>query len=87
MFYIYLSLNSGNPLRCDCNIRPFTHFYQSQLNAPKSFKDIICHSPDALANKPLHEIFDDNLNCNNATKYANSETDVVSDLNFGKIVL
>lgn len=86
MSYILINI-SGNPLRCDCNIRPLVHFYQNQLSAPKSFKDIICHSPDALSNKPLHEIFEDNLNCNNAKKFTNGDIDIIPDLSFGEIIL
>ncbi|XP_031640244.1 protein artichoke [Contarinia nasturtii] len=74
---------SGNPLRCDCNIRPLKQFYQTVLNKPKSYSDIICRAPDVLSNKHLEEIDDESLNCINKT--INNDLYAIPDLKFREI--
>lgn len=78
---------SGNPLNCDCNLRPLTNFYETVLEVPQSFRDIVCHSPESLADKPLFEIPDDNLNCVNGSKYSNVDLNPTPDIKFLEIFL
>lgn len=77
----------GNPLKCDCYARPLLHFYQSLLNPPKSFKDIVCHSPNIFYNKPLYQVRDDNLNCPHIVEEMNSYLAIAPDLMFREIIL
>lgn len=75
-------------MHCDCHIRPLSHFYRTVMNMPSIFTDIICHSPESSANKPLYQITDDNLNCANKTESMTiREYDVLPDITFREIFL
>lgn len=78
---------SENPLRCDCKIRPMLHFYESTLDVPSSYADVICHSPVRLSMKPLYSVSDDNLNCMDEPEPRNEEFNLKSDLEFREIIL
>lgn len=75
----------GNPIRCDCQIRPLVHFYRTVLNLPSKFTDILCDSPDAVSGKPLYQVLDDNLNCINETAQMSDELDLQPDLKIREI--
>lgn len=83
--YGFYYLIVGNPLRCDCYMRPLIHFYQTVKDLPMSFTDIICNSPAALANKFLYEVMDENLNCVNLTKRVDDDLNIMPDLIFREI--
>lgn len=74
-----------NPLRCDCNVRPLSHFYQSFSEVPRNFSNIICYSPKILANKPLYDVTDENLNCNDSTEEMNDGRSILPDLTIQEI--
>lgn len=64
-----------------------THYYQSLLDTPASFKDIKCEAPDIAADKPLADVPDENLICANSTEPSESDLAILSDLNFREIFL
>lgn len=69
-------------------MRPLSHFYRTALDLPMSFENIICHSPEPAAGKPLYQLTDDNLNCVNVTEsMLISDLDVLPDLAFREIYL
>lgn len=79
---------TGNPLNCDCHIRPLFHFYRTVMDLPMSYTNIICNAPELAANRPLHEINDDNLICTNSTEsMIIPDLDVLPDLIFQEIFL
>lgn len=53
----------GNPIECNCRIRPLKHYLDTLLVAPDEFENILCHKPSILNGKKFVEISDDNLNC------------------------
>lgn len=68
LLFIAFSLNNflfltGNPLQCDCNVRPLTHYLNTQLDVPTIYKDIECDSPALLKGKQVYNVSDDQLNC------------------------
>lgn len=85
MYGLYL-LILGNPLRCNCYMRPLIHFYRTVMNRPRSFTDITCNSPVPLANKFLYEVMDENLNCDNFTEHVNNDLNIMPDLIFREIL-
>lgn len=75
----------GNPLKCDCHVRPLVHFYRAVQSLPRSFTDIICSSPIPLAGKFLYEVMDENLSCMNFHKHDNDDLNIMPDLIFRDI--
>lgn len=76
----------GNPLFCDCNIRPLNHFLKKYVNLPENLNGIKCANPNHLKNKPLFEVPDNYLNCIDYNKTLNNEEyDILPDLRFREI--
>lgn len=68
-------------------MRPLVHTYESVLELPSSYTDIICHSPPSLANQPLFKVKDDRLNCINASEHVNNKLNIKPDLEFREVLL
>lgn len=53
----------GNPLRCDCKVRPFSHYLATITYPDAIYEDIECASPKHVAGYRLLEAPDEYLNC------------------------
>lgn len=76
----------GNPIECNCQMRPLKHYLDTLVNVPEIFENVTCHKPSILNGKQFTEISDDNLNCidQNSTSDG-SAFDVYPDLIFRDI--
>lgn len=78
----------GNPVDCDCRIRPLKHYLDSllDLEVPDKIASVVCEKPPILQLKTLAEVADDNLNCADRNRTADgSAFDVFPDLIFRDI--
>ncbi|CAH0550427.1 unnamed protein product [Brassicogethes aeneus] len=82
----------GNPLHCDCFLRPLTRHLQNQLTLSQHYKDIECASPAYLSNVTLFALPEDRLNCPvnvNTTRIKESRNgrdyDVTPDFRFREL--
>lgn len=77
---------SGNPLNCDCFVRPLRRYFTEQLTLKEQYFAIRCHGPPYVFDEPLHLLSDDRLNCPrnvNTTRIMESqpgEYDITPDL-------
>ncbi|XP_060534843.1 toll-like receptor Tollo isoform X1 [Cylas formicarius] len=53
----------GNPLRCDCLLRPLIRHFSRQLHLKEFYKAIRCSSPAPLAGSSLYELPEERLVC------------------------
>ncbi|XP_031358980.1 chondroadherin-like protein [Photinus pyralis] len=76
-------LLKGNALTCDCFARPMRRYFDTLLEVPQFYKDVICSEPEYINGKPLFEVWDDGLFCPkgvNLTKSEQSEYEVAADV-------
>ncbi|CAH1183023.1 unnamed protein product [Ceutorhynchus assimilis] len=79
----------GNPIHCDCFLRPLLRYLIGQLNVDPIYREIVCSSPPYLKGQRLHELSEEKLNCPsniNTTKILDNldkeKFDVLPDLKF-----
>lgn len=88
-----LCLFPGNPLICDCFLRPLRRYFSEQLNLQLIYKTIRCASPPYLSNMTLYNLPDNRLNCPrnvNTTKIIETQSgeyEVTPDLKFREVDL
>ncbi|XP_030759456.1 protein artichoke [Sitophilus oryzae] len=81
----------GNPLYCDCFLRPLLRHFKSQLTLDPVFKTVKCVSPPYLDSKNFYEISEEQLTCPsnvNTTRLLDSlegDFGVLSDLKFREL--
>ncbi|XP_031345757.1 chondroadherin-like protein [Photinus pyralis] len=76
-------LLKGNALTCDCFARPMRRYFDTLLEVPQFYKDVICSEPEYINGKPLFEVWDDGLFCPkdvNLTKSEQNEYEVAADV-------
>lgn len=79
-------LIQGNPVECDCRVRPLKHYLDMLLDTPENFVDIVCRKPSILSEKRLIDVSDDNLNCIYQNGTSNEKSfEVFPDLTFRDI--
>ncbi|XP_045461578.1 protein artichoke [Harmonia axyridis] len=81
----------GNPLRCDCFLRPLKRYFNDHLALPPQYKELRCTQPTFLAEKKFHYISDTLLNCpfnlNNSKvlEEMQEDYDITPDFRFRRI--
>ncbi|XP_022909438.2 protein artichoke [Onthophagus taurus] len=53
----------GNPISCDCFVRPFKRYISKLLEVKEIYKPVKCLSPPFLYEKLLYEVPEEKLNC------------------------
>ncbi|GJQ76084.1 hypothetical protein Trydic_g1836 [Trypoxylus dichotomus] len=78
----------GNPISCDCFVRPFKRYLSGQLKIKEIYKTVKCTNPSHLHNRAIPSISEDRLNCPtnvNTTRLMRSQPgdyDITPDLAF-----
>lgn len=85
-------LFEGNPVNCECSIRPLKHYLYQLTEIPEEFKNVRCNMPELLEGQTFPEFKDQDLVCaGNATgssvDLSSDEYDVLPDLRFREISL
>ncbi|XP_044746672.1 chaoptin [Coccinella septempunctata] len=81
----------GNPLHCDCFLRPLKRYFNDRLTLPPQYKELRCTHPPFLAEKYFNEVFDTLLNCpfnlNNSRvlEEMQEDYDITPDFRFRRI--
>lgn len=83
--------NVGNPLQCDCFLRPLKRHMDRTLDLSNNYKDLQCTGPPYLEGKFLFQLSEDRLNCpinvNTSLLLDNHEEmyDITPDLRFREV--
>ncbi|KAA0203536.1 hypothetical protein HAZT_HAZT006735 [Hyalella azteca] len=56
----------GNPVHCDCGLRPVIAWLATRLSL-RDWRDVTCHSPSRLQGQPLTLIEESQLGCDDRT--------------------
>lgn len=67
LILIYIFYILGNPLKCDCTVRPLKHYLLRQSILPPEYENLNCQEPKHVANQVLANIPDGHLNCVNGS--------------------
>jgi hypothetical protein len=84
---------AGNPLNCDCFVRPLKRYLDGELFVGALYKSIKCAGPPYLSGQTLFELPDDRLNCPtnvNTSRIMETqpgEYDITPDLRFRELSL
>lgn len=77
----------GNPVKCDCHMRPLRHYMNTLLQLPSHLSNIMCRTPKILSDKFLYELSDDNLNCASDNGRDDIDLQIQTDLTIREILL
>lgn len=72
----------GNPLTCDCLIRPLNRWLRFQLDVPFDWPDVKCSSPGQLENERLYNLTEDALTCSGKYPVQDEKYEIGSDIEF-----
>jgi len=84
-FNKYIFDRLGNPIHCDCHARPLKRWLKTQTHFPAEWSDVICQSPHYLASKPLSEVTEDLMSCNERDIQEKPELDITPDVKYRSI--
>ncbi|EZA50723.1 Chaoptin [Ooceraea biroi] len=76
---------SGNPMHCDCHVRPLKRWLKTQTQLPMEWSNVLCQSPHYLANKPISEVTEDLMGCNERDIQEEPELDITPDVKYRSI--
>lgn len=86
----YSSCVVGNPVLCNCNIRPLKHYLAQLIEIPTSYSSIVCDLPVHSRGHNLINVSDDALQCfqsENRQKADNDDFSVLPDLRYREVFL
>ncbi|XP_060827399.1 insulin-like growth factor-binding protein complex acid labile subunit [Bombus pascuorum] len=73
---------TGNPLHCDCYVRPLKRWLNVHTEIPKEWSNVSCESPRFLANKLLTEVTEDLMACGQREVKEYPEFDITPDVKY-----
>lgn len=80
---------AGNPLICDCSIRPYKHYLYTLTEIPEYYKNVNCYQPKFIAGQSLADVREDYLNCdrkeNRTLIFSGRDYDPLPDIRFRSI--
>ncbi|CAK9833600.1 Protein artichoke [Anthophora retusa] len=76
---------TGNPLHCDCYVRPLKRWLSTHTEIPKEWSNVSCASPHFLANKPLIQVTEDLMGCGEREVKEYPEFDITPDVKYRNI--
>lgn len=80
-------LYAGNPLNCDCYVRPLRRWLTSLTETPEEWTRLTCASPDYLAGKRLPKVSEELMTCGEREIQDNPAFEITPDLKFRNIEL
>ncbi|CAD1469924.1 unnamed protein product [Heterotrigona itama] len=75
----------GNPLHCDCYVRPLKRWLNTHTEVPKEWSNVSCESPHFLSHKILTEVTEDLMGCGQRDVREYPEFDVTPDVKYRNI--
>ncbi|XP_048514607.1 chaoptin isoform X2 [Athalia rosae] len=73
---------AGNPLHCDCYVRPLRRWMSSLTEIPKSWRDVKCSTPFFVADKPVNEVTEDLMVCGEREVLDDPAYDITPDVKY-----
>lgn len=64
---------AGNPLHCDCRIRPLSQYLRTLTDPPAFYKDVECATPKLFEGVRLYETHDEYFSCDLRDDVTNSQ--------------
>ncbi|CAL7941377.1 unnamed protein product [Xylocopa violacea] len=75
----------GNPLHCDCYVRPLKRWLGTYTEVPKEWANVTCEGPHFLAHKRLTEVTEDLTGCGESEVNEYEEFDITPDVKYRNI--
>ncbi|XP_066596198.1 protein artichoke [Prorops nasuta] len=75
----------GNPLDCDCHARPLKRWLSAQLKLPSEWANVTCGSPSYVANKPISEVEEELMGCEENDIKPGSPFDITPDIKYRSV--
>lgn len=72
----------GNPILCNCNLRPLLRWLGSQLNVSMEWKNTVCVDYESSANRTLFGMSEQEIRCDAISLSQNQEFEVTPDVKF-----
>lgn len=76
---------AGNPLNCDCHVRPLRRWLSTLTEIPVTWSSLKCSSPYFVANKSLSEITEDLMVCGERETQDDPNFDITPDVKYRSI--
>ena len=74
----------GNPIRCDCRLRPISYWLASVGRAQgraSAWDEALCSAPQFLQGRPIGSVSEERLICVKTSSNSDSSQDLVNDEN------
>lgn len=78
-------ISSGNPVNCDCYVRPVRRWLATLTETPPEWSGLVCASPAYIAGKPLAKVSEDLMGCSEREIQDNEKFAITPDLKFRTI--
>lgn len=72
----------GNPLHCDCYVRPLRRWLASLTDIPAAWRDLKCSSPSFVADTPIGEVTEDLMVCGEREIQEDANLDITPDVKY-----
>lgn len=76
---------NGNPLNCDCNVRPVRRWLATLTQVPPEWSDITCTGPSHVAGRLLAEVSEELMTCDKNHSQTAPEFQITPDIKFRKV--
>lgn len=81
-FRFIKSVVLGNPILCNCNLRPLLRWLGSQLSVKNEWKNTTCIDYESSTNKTLLGMSEQEVYCDTISLSQNREFEVTPDVKF-----
>ncbi|XP_043466037.1 toll-like receptor 3 [Leptopilina heterotoma] len=75
----------GNPLYCDCHVRPLKRWLNTFTEIPQEWEEMICSGPGFIENHFLSEITEDLMTCGEKDISEDSKLDITPDIEYREL--
>lgn len=72
-------------MHCDCHARPLKRWLKAQTQIPTEWSNVMCQSPNYVANKLISEVTEDLMNCGARDIKEKPELDITPDVKYRSI--
>lgn len=85
IFVVNHPLFAGNPILCNCNLRPLQRWISSQLRVADEWKTFACIDFEESTNKIIYGLPEDQMPCDTSTSLHNNDFELTPDVKFREI--
>ncbi|XP_017884489.2 toll-like receptor 3 [Ceratina calcarata] len=75
----------GNPLHCDCYVRPLKRWLSTFTEIPKEWTNVSCESPRFVSAKRLSEVTEDLMGCGEREESEHPEFGITPDVKYRNV--